>query len=105
MTLVPFYFTYLGIAVLSSAVRGTGDALAPMLLTCFGVCVLRVAWIAVMKPIFPSVQTVILSYPITWTITSLLFLAYYLKGGWLRRSIAKMGFAPEIRPEKKQKAR
>ena len=77
-----------------------------MLLTCFGVCVLRVAWIAVMKPIFPSVQTVILSYPITWVITSLLFLAYYLKGGWLKRSIAKMGFAPEVRPaagEKKRK--
>ena len=106
MTLVPFYFTYLGIAVLSSAVRGTGAALVPMLLTCFGVCVLRVAWIAVMKPIFPSVQTVILSYPITWVITSLLFLAYYLKGGWLKRSIAKMGFAPEVRPaagEKKRK--
>lgn len=100
MTLVPFYFTYLGIAVLCSAVRGTGDALVPMLLTCFGVCVLRIVWIVIMKPIFPSVQTVILSYPITWSITSLLFLGYYLKGGWLKKRIAKMGFQPEEKVKK-----
>lgn len=94
-TLVPFYFTYIGIAVLCSAVRGTGDALLPMIITCVGVCVLRVVWIMVMKPLFPTVQTVLLSYPITWSITSLLFLGYYLQGGWLRRQIARHGFSPE----------
>lgn len=101
-TLVPFYFTYLGIAVLCSAVRGTGDAVLPMIITCVGVCVLRVVWIMVMKPLYPYLQTVLVSYPITWSITSLLFLGYYLQGGWLRRQIARRGFAPEEKPQHKE---
>lgn len=93
--LVPFYFTYVAIEVLSGAVRGAGDSLIPMVMTCLGVCVLRVVWIAVAVPIRHSVITVALSYPITWIVTSLLFIIYYLQGGWLRRCIAKAGFPPE----------
>ncbi len=98
-TLVPFYFTYVCIEVLSGAVRGTGDAVIPMIITCVGVCVLRMIWIFTAVPLYPDIKTVILSYPITWTVTSLLFIGYYLQGGWLRRRIAKAGFPPEI-PEK-----
>ena len=29
--------------------------------------------------------------PLTWTVTSILFIVYYLKGGWLKRSIRKAG--------------
>ena len=87
MTLVPFYFTYLGIAVLSSAVRGTGDALVPMLLTCFGVCVLRVVWILVIVPLHRDLATVAFSYPLTWAVTSVMFIIYYLRGNWLKRNI------------------
>lgn len=90
-TLVPFYFTYICVEVLSGAVRGTGDSLLPMILTCLGVCVLRVVWVAVAVPLWPSITCVILSYPITWTVTSILFILYYLKGGWLKRRIAASG--------------
>ena len=41
--LTPFYFTYVCVEVLSGAIRGTGEALKPMILTCFGICVLRCA--------------------------------------------------------------
>lgn len=91
--LVPYYFTYVGIEVLSGTVRGAGDAFIPMVMTCVGVCVLRVAWIFIAVPLNRQISTVILSYPITWIITSVLFIIYYIHGGWLRRRKARMGFS------------
>ena len=88
-TLTPFYITFVLIEMLSGAARGAGDSLIPTIITCFGVCVLRVAWILIAVPLYPDVKTVIYSYPITWILTSVLFLIYYLQGGWLRRRIAK----------------
>lgn len=75
--IVPTYFTYLAIELLASALRGLGDALIPMILTCFGVCVLRILWIFVAVPLRYDISTVVLCYPITWTVTSLLFIFYY----------------------------
>ena len=102
-TLVPFYFTYVSVEILSGAVRGTGDSLLPMLITCFGVCFLRIIWVYTAVPIWDTMHTVIISYPITWAVTSVLFIFYYLHGGWLRRRIVCNGFAPEIRPRRQKK--
>ncbi|MGI5894111.1 MAG: MATE family efflux transporter [Candidatus Merdivicinus sp.] len=102
--MVPFYITYIGIAILCSAVRGTGDAIIPMIITCTGVCVLRIVWILLVTPWNPTIQMVLASYPITWSITSLLFVGYYLQGGWLRRQIARKGFPPEQKKEHNIKA-
>lgn len=87
--LVPTYVTYISIEILSGAVRGAGDSLIPTLMTLFGVCLLRVAWLAVTLPKWPTMTTVLLAYPITWVITSLLFIVYYWKGGWLKRCLAR----------------
>jgi putative MATE family efflux protein len=91
-SLVPFYATYVCIEILSGAVRGTGDAVIPMLMTCVGVCVLRVIWIFVAVPQWHTIQMVAYSYPVTWVITSLLFILYYWKSGWLKRRSIAMGF-------------
>ena len=90
--LVPLYFTYVCIEVFSGACRGAGDSLIPMIMTALGVCVLRVAWIFIAVPISPLLSTALMSYPITWATTSILFLIYYCQGGWMRRRMAKMGF-------------
>lgn len=86
-TLVPLYFTYITIEVLSGAVRGTGDTLIPTLLTLTGVCLLRVLWISFVVPRYPRLETVLYSYPITWSITSLMYVVYYFKGNWLERGL------------------
>lgn len=99
-TMVPFYFTYVCIEILSGAMRGTGDSLVPMIITCLGICVLRVAWIAVAVPKWHYVETVVFSYPITWAITSILFIIYYLQGGWLCKRIQRLGFEPEVKEKK-----
>ncbi len=87
--MVPFYFTYIAIEILSGALRGAGDAILPMIITCLGVCVLRVVWIMVVVPMYPDIRTTCMSYPVTWSITSILFIVYYLQGSWLKRSIVK----------------
>ncbi|MCI8407480.1 MAG: MATE family efflux transporter [Oscillospiraceae bacterium] len=93
--LAPCYSAYVLIEVLSGAVRGTGDSLIPTLMVSGGICALRVIWLFTVLPMYRTLNTVLLSYPITWVITSILFTVYYLQGGWLRRQIQKNGYAPE----------
>lgn len=81
----PFYITYICIEILSGTCRGCGDSIIPMLLTCFGVCVLRIVWIFTAVPLRHEVSTVAFSYPLTWAITSLLFVIYYKKGKWMQK--------------------
>ena len=83
--LTPFYFTYVCVEILSGAIRGTGEAVKPMVITCFGVCVLRIVWILVIVPFFPSFKMIQFSYPLTWSVTSIMFIIYYLKGNWLKK--------------------
>lgn len=87
--MVPFYFSYVCIEVLSGAVRGTGDSLIPMIMTCFGICILRVLWIWFVIPHHHNLSMVIASYPATWATTSVMFIIYYLQGGWFRRALKR----------------
>lgn len=86
--MVPCYLTYICIEILSGAVRGAGNALIPMVMTCFGVCVLRIVWIFTAVPKWNSMTTVMMSYPITWVTTSVLFILYYASGIWLKHAPA-----------------
>ena len=87
---VPFYLTYVGLEIFSTVARGCGDALFPMLIMLSGICVLRIAWVIWVLPLSRTVYTLMWSYPVSWILTSLLFLAYYAHGGWLRRCQAKL---------------
>lgn len=91
----PFYVMYVPIEVLSGAMRGTGDSVMPTIITCVGVCLLRVVWIFGVVSIWNSVMMLALAYGVTWTVTSTVFGIYYLQGGWLRKRIKVMGFKPE----------
>ena len=81
--LAPSYITYILIELLSGAVRGAGKSLVPTLITVFGVCGLRLAWIFLAVPLNHSIVMVESSYPITWATTSLAMLLYYCFGRWL----------------------
>ena len=93
--LAPWYCAFVCIEIFAGVTRGCGCSLAPMLITSSGVCLLRVAWVLFLLPLRQQLSTVLVSYPVSWVFTSLLFLGYYLQGGWLRRRIQKMGYAPE----------
>ena len=89
--IVPMWITYLCIEILSGAMRGAGDSLMPTLMTLAGVCLMRVFWVTVVVPRRHQLPVLMLSYPITWVITSVMFIVYYLRGRWLDRCIARQG--------------
>ena len=88
--MMPAYFIYVFTEILSGAIRGTGDAFIPMLITCVGVCVLRIAWIALIVPRWHDTRGVMLSFPISWVVSAAIFIIYYLRGNWMQRGIKKL---------------
>ena len=81
--LAPCYITYILVELLSGAIRGAGKSMATMLISVFGVCVLRLVWLFAVVPVHHTAVMVEASYPITWTVTSAAMLIYYRWGKWL----------------------
>ena len=77
--LLPSYFMYVVIGILSGALRGAGRVLVPMILTCGGVCLIRIVWMFGVFPLHSNIETIMLSYPVSWGITAVLFIMYYFK--------------------------
>ncbi len=68
---------------IASIMRGAGRATVPMftMLACW--CVIRVSYITVAVKFVNELTTVSRAYPITWTLSSIVFLIYFLKADWI----------------------
>ncbi len=74
--------------------RGAGKATVPMftMLACW--CVIRVSYITIAVKIVNALTTVSWAYPISWTLSSIIFLIYLLKADWIHnfdKTIPKKG--------------
>ena len=76
--LAPLYVLYVLGAVLPGAIRGFGESVKPMIITLFGSCACRVLWILFVVPLNPTLMTVLTCYPVSWGVTSFIFLLYYI---------------------------
>ena len=76
--ITPWYIVYVFIEVLGGSLRGRGNVIVPVVITLLGVCVLRIIWLAGVLRISPTIHAIIFSYPVTWVITALAFIGYYL---------------------------
>lgn len=76
--ITPWYIVYIAIEILGGALRGTGDVIVPVIITLLGVCLLRIIWLAAALKISPTIPAIIFSYPVTWVITALIFIVYYV---------------------------
>ena len=76
-TMAPFYWLFVFTEVFSGALRGMGDVVVPMLITTGGICLFRVVWIFGVVALFPTLTVTLLNYPVSWVLTSVLFLFYY----------------------------
>lgn len=83
--LAPFWFAYICVNVYSSTLRGIGDTLVPMFLIGIGTCVFRVIWVFAVSPLKPQLFTTLISYPLSWGLTSLAFIAYYYRYSGIRK--------------------
>ncbi len=75
--LMPTYFIYIYIEILSGGLRAMGDTFIPMLLSCGGVCGIRFFWTLVICPLYPTVEMLELNFPVSWAVTLLMFIIYY----------------------------
>lgn len=74
--------------VFSGAMRGLGYSLVPTLISIFGICGVRVIWVAAVFRARPEFMTLVAVYPLSWCITaSAITTAYFIVR---RRAAAKM---------------
>lgn len=78
-----FYFLLAFSHCIAGIMRGAGKASVPMVVMLISWCVIRIAYITVAIRFIPSIQIIYWAYPITWAISSVIFLVYFLKSDWL----------------------
>ena len=78
---------FFGLLAFSHAVaavcRGAGRAVIPMAIMLSVWCVFRIMYILTVMRIFGDIVYVYWAYPITWAISSVIYLIYYLKSNWV----------------------
>ena len=77
---------FYGLLAFSHAVagvmRGAGRAIVPMLVMMVCWCVIRVSYITLVARASGNIRLVFWAYPLTWSLSSITFLIYYLKADW-----------------------
>ena len=63
--------------IFSGAMRGYGYSTVPAVITVFGVCVVRIAWVYTVFQEKQAFSTLLQCYPISWAVTSLLLVISY----------------------------
>ena len=68
-------------------VRGMGRSLLPTFVAIFGSCLMRIAWIFLICPLFPGrLDVLLLAYPVTWVIT---ITGHSLSAAWSYKQLKK----------------
>ena len=82
-TVCLFYFLLAFSHSIAGIMRGAGKASVPMvtMLVCW--CVIRVSYITIAVKFVNQLTTVSWAYPISWTLSSIIFLIYFLKADWI----------------------
>lgn len=82
-TICMFYFLLAFSHCIAGVMRGAGKATVPMftMLGCW--CLFRVTYISIAVKLVNQLTTVSWAYPITWTLSSIVFLIYFFKADWI----------------------
>lgn len=79
----PFFFLLAASHGISAVLRGAGKAKVPMLVMLGCWCVFRVSFISVMVPLTHSIKVLLWVYPLTWAMSTVILVIYYLKADWV----------------------
>lgn len=82
MVLGGTYFLFVFNDILAGVIRGAGNATVPMIISIFNMCVVRILWLTIVLPIWQNYYLVLVCYPMTWALSSLFYIIYYLRGKW-----------------------
>lgn len=75
----PFYVIYCVLQIYGDALKGMGKASTVMLITMANICIIRSILLFLIVPVFQSAESVAVTYPVTWTLTSIGMILYYRK--------------------------
>lgn len=81
--LLPFYWSIAIHQILMGSIRGSGRTMITMLIGVGNMCILRMIYINLLVPFFPSFEAVMWCYPITWMTTMLMDCVYSAKAKWI----------------------
>ena len=82
-TICIFYFLLAFSHCVAAVCRGAGKAIVPMIIMLLIWCVVRVIYIKISMSISHNIQLIFAAYPLTWAISSIIYLIYYLFTDWV----------------------
>ena len=82
-TVTLFYFLLAFSHCIAAILRGSGKSAIPMVVMLCVWCILRVTYITVTVHFIPDIRVVFWAYPLTWSISSAIFLVLFLRGKWV----------------------
>lgn len=68
---------------IAGIMRGAGRSSVPMFVMLASWCIIRITYITVTVHFIPKIEVIFWAYPLTWSISSVIFLIYFLKADWL----------------------
>lgn len=82
-TVALFYCLLAFSHAIAAVCRGAGKAFVPMCIMLSVWCVLRITYIIVVMHLTGEIGFIYWAYPLTWSISSIIYLIYYLRSDWL----------------------
>lgn len=81
-----FYFLLSLSHCIAGILRGAGKSMVPMIVMLVCWCIIRVSYMSIALYFVKDIQVVYYAYPLTWCLSSIVFIIYYLKSNWLKES-------------------
>lgn len=78
-----FYFLLAFSHCIAGIMRGAGKSTVPMFTMLASWCLIRITYITIVVRLIPKIQVIFWAYPLTWSISSIIFLIYFLKADWI----------------------
>lgn len=68
---------------LAGILRGAGKTSIPMIVMLICWCAIRITYISIIIKLLPYIQVIFWAYPLTWFLSSVIFIIYYKKADWI----------------------
>lgn len=82
-TVTRFYFLLAFSHCSAGILRGAGKSTIPMFVMLGCWCVIRITYITIITQYIPKIVVIFWAYPLTWSLSSIIFLIFLLKGDWV----------------------
>lgn len=82
-TVTLFFFLLSFSHCVAGILRGAGKAAVPMLVMLVCWCVIRITYITAAIHFIRDIHVIFWAYPLTWCLSSIIFLLYFFKGNWM----------------------